>query len=280
MKVLITGENSYLGQSFYKWAKTNKSPLNLEFISLKGSEWKKTNFSVYDSVIHLAALVHQNESKVSYEEYKRINVDLTNSLADLVIKAKVKQFIFLSTMAVFGNASRIREKTIMNPITKYGKTKLEAEEELLKLFKNQFTKLAIVRPPMIYGQNAKGNPALFEKVAKALPFFIDNYNKRSFLFIDNFSIFLNQLIDNSSSGIFHPSDPFKSSTFELMAIYRKAHNKNLFKIPFLGHILNVLLWIPFIKKVFGNLYYDFKADQFSKLPKFLDKKAVINSLKT
>jgi UDP-glucose 4-epimerase len=280
MKVLITGENGYLGLSFFNWAKLNNPTLYIEFLSLKNNNWMKTNFSNYDTVIHMAALVHKNESKISYYDYKKINVDLTISLAELVVKAKVKQFVFLSTMAVYGKATRINEKTLLKPITKYGKTKLQAEENLMKLFNDQTTNLVIIRPPMIYGQNAKGNPTLFNKAAKILPFFIDNFNIRSFLFIGNFCIFLYELIINASSGIFHPSDPFKCSTFELMNIYRQSLNKKLVKLPLIGNLINLFTWIPFIKKVFGNLYYDFKSDVLNKSSLSLDKNAVINSLKT
>jgi len=87
-----------------------------------------------DIVIHLAGILSDNCEKDRDLAY-RVNVLATKILADLSLKYSVKRFIFSSTCAVYEQNELVptKEDENINPISYYGKTKLEAENYLLNL---------------------------------------------------------------------------------------------------------------------------------------------------
>ena len=78
-------------------------------------------------------------------------------LAQKAKQAGVRQFVQMSTIAVFGSASRISATTPEKPQTYYGSSKLKADKELVAMSDREF-RTAIIRPPMAYGGGmAPGN---------------------------------------------------------------------------------------------------------------------------
>ncbi|MFD3081114.1 NAD-dependent epimerase/dehydratase family protein, partial [Streptococcus agalactiae] len=117
--------------------------------------------------------------------YQKVNTELPIELANLAKEAGVDQFIFLSSMSVYGNEeSLISSATKANPSTCYGKSKLAAEAGLKALQSDHF-KILIMRPPMVYGPKATGNYARLSKLSKVTPIFPKIGNQRSMIFIDN-----------------------------------------------------------------------------------------------
>ncbi len=174
-RVLITGANSYIGTSFEEYVKNKDSNFEIDTLDLLDPNWEEFDFSGYDSIFHVAAIVHKREKKISYEEYKKVNTDLPVLIAKKAKKAGVSQFIFLSTMSVYGlNTGKIASSTLAIPTTKYGQSKYQAEEELLKLRDCQF-KLVIVRPPIVYGKGSKGKLFDFIKVNSVNTNFSKNF---------------------------------------------------------------------------------------------------------
>ena len=173
MRILITGKNSYIGNSFKNFLK-DKPQCQVDEISVKEDSWKSVSFKGYDVIIHLAALVHKNERKYTLKDYQKVNVELTIDIANKAIDEGVSKFILLSTMAVYAKAKVIKKGTALNPITKYGITKLQAEEKLNLLVKKSNLTLTIIRPPMIYGSGAKGNPNFLEKLSKLSCVFLNH----------------------------------------------------------------------------------------------------------
>ena len=98
-RILITGKNSYVGNSFEKWLSRYPDDYVIEKISLRDESWKEHDFSKYDVVYHVAAIVHKKEKPDMKSLYFKINRDLTVELAKKAKNSGVKQFIFLSTMA-------------------------------------------------------------------------------------------------------------------------------------------------------------------------------------
>lgn len=141
------------------------------------------------------------------EEYNKINRDLTIEVALKAKREKVSQFIFLSSMSVYGldgNTSKeviIKNDTSYHPNTYYGKSKLEAEILLGKLEDNEFT-ISIIRPPMIYGADCPGNYQRLRKVALVTPIFPQVTSERSMIYIDNLSEFIKLVIDNREKRCF------------------------------------------------------------------------------
>lgn len=92
-RILITGENSYIGTSFKTWIEQYKEYYQIETISVRDSTWKDVDFSVYDVLIHLAAIVHVKET--NEELYYKVNRDLAIRIAEKAKKEHVQHFIFL-----------------------------------------------------------------------------------------------------------------------------------------------------------------------------------------
>lgn len=254
-RILITGKNSYIGQTFINWVKSNNVDYKIDTIDLKGPDWKKQDFSIYDCLIHLAAIVHKKGQEDDI--YYRINRDLAVETAKKAKIEGVKQFIFLSTMSVFGmNQGVINKETKLLPKTSYGKSKLEAEKEIRKLGDEQFI-VSILRPPMVYGPNASGNYSRLSKLAKKINIFPKINNQRSMLFVFNLHQFLKIIIDNQLSGTFYPKNSQHINTSQLVYEIAKAHNKSM-------HLINMGEAIPqflikhsaVFSKIFGTLVYD------------------------
>src|SRR5699024_11250942 len=114
-------------------------------------------------------------------------------------EAEVKQFVFMSSIIVYGenikNNGVINKNTIPKPTNFYGNSKLEAEQRI-ELLQSEKFKIVIVRPPMIYGKGSKGNYPKLAKLAQKSPVFPYFVNKRSMLYIDNLIEFLKFLYSN------------------------------------------------------------------------------------
>lgn len=253
MNILITGENGYISNEIYKYLNDYHDILKQ---SVRNEEIKDIDFTRFDVVIHTAAIVHKKESHLSEIEYKKINTELTKILASKAKNAGVKQFIFFSTMAVFGDVQgEINLDTELEPISYYGKSKLEAEKCLQQLEDENF-KVAIVRPPMVYGPNCPGNYALLRKLSLKTPIFPRIENRRSMIFIGNLVNFIEQLIVNNDSGVFHPQDPQFVDTSNLVKEIAKLNKKKVITTKVGAFLLRLVIGKSNIyNKVFGNLVY-------------------------
>lgn len=255
MKILVTGSNGYLGNSFIN---QYKNKYKFENFSLLTQKLEDINFDSVDIVLHCAALVHQ-KIEHSYEKYHEINVEYPLKLAKLAKENGVKQFVFISTIAVYGeDEEKLDENTICNPITPYGKSKLEAEKELLKLSDDSFV-VSIVRAPMVYGKDAPGNIDSLIKLVKKLPIIplggIEN--KRSFISIQNLCHMIDEVIIQQKAGIFLASDDEPLSTLKLIKLIAKNLDKKIYliKIPFFESLLKILK-PSFHKRLYGSLEID------------------------
>lgn len=250
--ILITGSNGYLGNSFVN---LYKDIYTFEKFSLLNQKIEDINFSGVDVVLHCAALVHQ-KIKYSYEKYHEINVDYPVKLAKLSKQNGVKQFVFISTISIYGeNTQKLDEDTTCEPITPYGKSKLEAEKQLLNLNNDRFM-VSIIRSPMIYGKNAPGNIDNLVKLVKKLRILplAKIENKRSFISIQNLCYLINEVIQQGKNGIFLASDDETISTSKLIELMAKNLEKKVYliKIPFFESLLKILK-PSFHKRLYGSL---------------------------
>lgn len=262
-KVLITGMNGYIGKEFEKWINRNDINIKLDFISVRNKNWEIINFFEYDSILHLAGIVH--DSNATREEYFRINEELTISLAEKAKKNNVKQFIFLSTMNVFGiEEGNITLNTKINPVTDYGVSKLNAETNLLKMRSGSFN-VSIVRPPVVYGNKSPGNFSRLIKLSKLVRLFPEIYNQRSMIYIDNLCNFLYLLIKNNENGIFHPQNNYYVSTAQIIKEISKSNRKKIFFTNKFNYLLKQnMVFSKSLKKMFGNLTYDVELSKYSE----------------
>nr|APZ79453.1 NAD-dependent epimerase/dehydratase [Streptococcus suis] len=255
-RVLITGVNSYIGTSFEKYVKENNVDFEIDTLDLLNPKWDEFDFTPYDSIFHVAAIVHKNEKKINPDLYFSVNRDLPVKLANIAKTQGVKQFVFLSSMSVYGNHyEEISFYTKEIPNTYYGKSKLEAEKLLEKLDSNSF-KVVILRPPMVYGPNAKGNYSRLSKLSKILVVFPKVENQRSMIFIDNLLEFIVQIILREKKGVFFPQNAEYVDTSELLKLIGHVHGKKIYLTKLFNPFINLLFKFATIKKVFGNLVYD------------------------
>ncbi|SJN37895.1 UDP-glucose 4-epimerase [Marinilactibacillus psychrotolerans 42ea] len=254
-KILITGSSSYVGTSFKEWLEWFPGKYIVDSISLRNELWREKDFSGYDAILHVAGIAHIKETKKNIDLYYEVNRDLAFETAKKAKSYGVKQFIFLSSMSVYGVESGVITKnSSLNPKSNYGKSKLQAEE-LIKSLENDNFQIAILRPPMIYGRNCKGNYPKLARFSLKVPFFPNVINKRSMLYIDHLSEFVRILIDECSSGQFFPQNKEYVCTTEVVKAIAEAHNKKVRLTKIFNPILK-LLKVGAVNKVFGNLVYE------------------------
>lgn len=261
--ILVFGKDSYIGTNFEKWLnKSKEGNYNISSISSKDDEWRKEDFSKYDVVFCLAGIAHVSANKKLEDLYYKVNRDLPIEVATKAKAEGVKQFIFMSSMIIYGADGKIgqfkiiKEDTSKVPIDFYGRSKLEADEAIQKLSDEKF-KTIIIRAPMVYGPNCKGNFPKLKKIAKILPIFPDIENNRSMIYIDNLVECIKQNIDNENSGVIYPQNKEYVSTKSIIEAMAKAMNKKMHFVKIFNPILKLLSKkINYINKIFGNKVYD------------------------
>ncbi|MBQ8839838.1 MAG: NAD-dependent epimerase/dehydratase family protein [Clostridia bacterium] len=261
-KILITGANSYIGTSFECYMKQFGNEYQIDTIDMQDPSWSEKDFAGYDVVFHVAGIAHQKETKENKELYYKINRDLAIDVAKKAKAQGVTQLIFLSSMSVYGMVvGKIDKDTVPNPNTNYGKSKLEAEKGLLELENDSF-KVAILRPPMIYGKGCKGNYRALAKLSLKLPIFPKVKNQRSMLYIDNLSCFVKLLVDRQSRGLFFPQNKEYVNTSEMATFICQAKGKKTHLTRLLNWTFPILsLGTSAIKKAFGSLTYDMSLSE-------------------
>lgn len=260
--VLITGKNSYIGKALENWLMKEPDKYKVETIDLKDNSWKNKDFSKYQVVFHVAAIVHKKEKVELKELYFKVNKELPIEVAKKAKKANVSQFIFMSTMAIYGEEGKIGQETVIrrdtkpNPNTFYGISKMEAEIEIKKMNDDKF-KVLILRPPMVYGPNCPGNYARLEKVAINSPIFPMIENKRSMLHIDKLCQTIKGFIDEENQGLHFPQDDDYVNTSLMVKNIARKNGKTIYLSKFAGFIIILMgKKINLINKVFGNLIYE------------------------
>lgn len=134
-RVLITGANSYIGMSFEKWmAKMHPGEFEIDTVDMVGDGWREKDFAGYDVVFHVAGIAHIKENKKNKHLYYEINRDLAVKTAKKAKMAGIRQFIFMSTMSIYGmDTGVITKSTLPQPKNSYGDSKMQAESKLKDL---------------------------------------------------------------------------------------------------------------------------------------------------
>lgn len=265
MNILITGEKGYISSSLYEYLRSTMEGSHISQKSVRNENVNQLPLEKIDVLIHAAAIVHKKEKTETEESYYRVNTELTRQIATKAKLYGVKQFIFFSTMAVYGVLEgEINENSPLRPKTQYGKSKLAAEQALLELHDENF-KVVIIRAPMVYGPSCPGNYALLSKLSRKTSIFPKVENKRSMIFINNLIEFVYQVIQNQESGIFHPQDPQFINTSLMVQEISNIHNKKIYFSEISARFLKILIGSKSIyKKIFGDLYYYEELSRYRK----------------
>lgn len=279
-KVLITGTGSYIGESFKEYAKEHYPALKIDELDMLDPEWKNKSFSGYDIVYHVAGLAHADVGSVdetTKAKYYEVNTDLA---VDVCSKAKedgVKELVFMSSMIVYGDSAPygktkiVDEHTVPTPSNFYGDSKLQADVAVREMADANF-KVVVLRPPMIYGKNSKGNYQTLAKLAKKLPLFPDVDNERSMLYIENLCEFLCQIMlvkkFEKPAVVLIPQNAEWTKTSEMVKEIAKTAGKNIR----ISRVIRPLVWMAgkvpgkiggLVNKAFGNSCYAHKVSAYT-----------------
>lgn len=274
-KVLITGAGSYIGESFITYCKKNYPNIECTAIDMVDGSWRNYDFSPYDAVFHVAGIAHADVGRASEEmkaKYYAVNTDLAVETARKAKEDGVGQFLFMSSMIIYGDSAPygkekiITETTIPSPTNFYGDSKWRADVGVRKLGCSTFH-VAVLRPPLIYGRGAKGNYSILAKLARKLPIFPDIDNCRSMLYIENLCEFLSLLILGGEGGIYFPQNSSYIKTSTLVREIGITTNCPVYTskllnpaIFFISHISDKTSSL--VNKAFGNQVYDQRLSQY------------------
>jgi UDP-glucose 4-epimerase len=247
MKVAVTGSTGFVGKRYLQVPASNcsKMPLNLRATRVEDIDLRGT-----DVIVHLAGKAHDMQGAPD-EEYFSVNFDLTRALADRAKSSGVMQFIYISSTKVYGDeiSATLDEHSACLPTDAYGKSKLAAEHYLQSISSPDF-KVAIVRPPLVYGPEVKGNMIrLLELASKNIPLPLGKTNNaRSMVFLDNLVALIDKIIGEEASGLFIAGDERPLSTDELVTAIRSnlGNTSGLVSIP--------VFMRPLIRKIKPALY--------------------------
>lgn len=257
-RILITGTKSFIGTNFCK----SSNYKDHSEISLRNNEISDLDFSQFDVILHLAAIVHQ-ANKSDPKIYFRVNKSLTLILAMRAKKAGVKHFIFMSTVKVYGacklGSGPWKEDSPCDPDDAYGKSKYEAEIELKKLENSEFV-VSIIRTPIVYGPGVGANILKLIRLIELFPLlpFRNVNNNRHYTFVDNLIGFIDRIIELRASGTFIVMDQEPLSTTDLVIRLSYLMKKKIYLFQFPDFIVRA--GISLFPSIFDRLYNSFYLD--------------------
>ncbi len=285
-QILLTGASGFVGQALARacladgaslvcptrtalgWhAGDMQNPLIADLAA--GTEWTE-HLRGIDIVIHCAARVHVMQETASdpLQLFRQVNVDASLNLARQAAHAGVKQFIYLSSVKVNGEATALGHPYTADdaalPQDAYGISKQEAEQALLALGRQTGMNVTIIRPPLVYGPGVKANfLSMMRGVQRGLPLPLASIrNQRSFVYLGNLVglIMHVRLMEEARNQVFLVSDGRDLSTPELLALCAQAMQVKARLFPFPPALLTLAATILGKKNVADRLCQSLQVD--------------------
>ena len=182
------------------------------------------------SIVYTSSIIHAKSAK----EFRKINFESLKIFVNFIKSFKLDKFIYISSNSPFGfnkGNEKFNESTRYHPIGNYGKTKMLAEQFLLKNISKNYLK--ILRPPWFHGPNMPERQKLFFKKVShgSFPIIYPGNNKRSIISTIDLSIaIINFLKKNTQHNIYCLSEPNTISMLEFIKIIqRSAKELNIIK---------------------------------------------------
>lgn len=275
MEILLTGANSFLGRSIVNELNSDH---NISSLSRSSGNYKVSleneipNFNKkFDLVIHAAGKAH-SVPKTAFEkkQFHDINVLGTQNLLKGIEKIGLpKQFVFISSVAVYGKESgkNINEEVPLLAKDAYGLSKIRAEKMVIEWCSKHNVICTILRLPLLVGKNPPGNLGdMLIAINKGYYFNIGGGEARkSMVLAQDVAVFIPKIalvggVYNLTDGV-HPN--FKELSAALMQTKNKSKLLNLpiFLAKILGHIGDVLgekapINSLKLKKITSDLVFD------------------------
>lgn len=256
-KIAVTGASGFIGKRLVQY---NRERYSIASLSLKKQDCNTLDLEGIETVVHLAGKAHQMEP-INDQVYFDINYELTRRLADRAKHQGVRHFIYISSTKVYGDdiQEELNEQSPCYPSDAYGASKLKAEQYVQSIAGEDFT-VAIVRPPLVYGPEVKGNMIrLLQLADKNYPLpFGNTRNARSMVYIDNLVELINHIIEQKASGIFLAGDRQPLATDVLIGLIRKGLGKNRRLVTVPGTLRAVIKMVR--PALYIRLFGSFVAD--------------------
>jgi nucleoside-diphosphate-sugar epimerase len=241
-RILITGAYGFVGTNLSNYLASNKNhelialdlnrPVDSQYSTCHTwSDIETIDFETIDTIVHLAGKAHDTRKTASEQEYFDVNVGLTMQIHRAFLRSKASKFIFFSSAKAVADtvAGRsLMEDVVPNPTTPYGRSKLAAEEYILRANSPEGKAVYVLRPCMIHGPGNKGNLNLLYKLVKqGIPYPLGRFeNLRSFASIGNVAYVVREIIDKSiKSGVYLVCDDEPVSTNELIELMAESLNR-------------------------------------------------------
>ncbi len=264
-KVLIIGKNGFIGSALSQWLKENGYEVYV--VSGRKEEWRAFAMAGIDTVVYAAGLAHTREKKGSEELFLKANCVQAEESAMLAKASGVHQYIYISSMNVYGSAGkRIGITTPAEPDSLYGRSKRQGELKILHLEEETFA-AAVIRPPVVYGTGCKGSIRFLLKASSYIKIFPAYPNQRSLIDIINLCKLMSCLIDNNARGIYHPQNKEYLSTFQLLSLMARFRGRKIIPVSLFNPLISLLVpRVKLVRKIFGDDCYDSELSDYPDLP--------------
>lgn len=258
LRVLIGGKGSFIGTSVRNFLNSYPTKYSVTELDMLTDEWKTFDFSEYDVIYHVAGIAHIKETVENAHLYFDVNRDLAFDVAKRAKEAGVKHFVYMSSMSVYGldvSKTPLTLTSPTNPVTNYGKSKLEAEKKLETLASDNFI-ISYLRPPMVYGEGAPGNLEKLFKLVRKVHFFPTVKNQRSSISVGNLCKGVEHVINNQDYGIVILQDSEYRCTKDIIRTEMKKEGVKVCFTPVFNWVIHLLVGhVGIVSKAFGDLVY-------------------------
>jgi len=267
-QILLTGASGFIGKDLFNYLRS----LNTYEVWISKREKDETPFSGFnlldinsiktirlkdiEVVIHLAGLAHNKSN--SEQDTFYANERFTKEFARKALQHGVKKFIFISTIGVHGSFSNhtIDEQSPIICNSSYSSSKLNAENSLKNLFNKSNSNYCILRPSLVYAQNAPGNISKLKKaISLGIPMPFSNIkNSRSLISLRDLSKIIEKVIrdENTNNKTYVVSSPYYVSTFELVKALSSKSITFYFPKKLISTLFRLLKKEAIFEQLFGS----------------------------
>lgn len=233
------------------------------------TDWSRALGDI-DVIVHTAARVHRTDDAglAAISEYRRVNVEATLRLARQAAAAGTRRLIFLSSIKVNGEETRLGEPYTADdrpaPVDAYAVSKHEAEDGLRRLAHDTGIEIVVIRPALVYGPGVKGNfRTMMRWIARRFPLPLGGiHNRRSLTALDNLLDLIVECMRHPGAAqqTFLAADGEDLSTTELLTRVGEAFGgpARLFAVP--SDALRVAVSLAGRRDLFRRLCGSLQAD--------------------
>lgn len=269
MKIAVTGATGFIGKALCPYL---TDTLGAGIIAINRNDLSASNDQLAtilqgaDCLVHLAARAHTNNATPA--DFERDNQQLCQRIANIALAANISRVIYLSSIKVNGESTKGRApftaEDSPSPEDDYGKSKLACEEIFRTAFAHTGTQLVIIRPPLVYGCNNKGNLAALQRlIQRGIPLpFANIRNKRDLVSMENLCSLISLCCTSTEAAghIFLVSDDLNRSTAAIVDLLAQQLQipARLFSAPALVFELLAIIKPDAIARLTGDLQVDIR----------------------